>query len=144
VGTTTSNIQIFDIKTSTIAATFSSSSEGRINSLSFSENGTLLASASMNSTAVSIWDLRKTGDAARVKTIDVGSSTSSVAWDWSAQFLAIVGGGALVVMQYVKSSKKWVEVVKKARKARRVVWDPRGRHLLVDDKEEGLVELGTE
>ena len=109
-------------------------------SLSFSENGTWLASASEGSTSVSIWDLRKSPDQAKIKVIEYGAAVSEVAWDYTAQYLAIVGGGAVAVEGYQKSSKKWKELLKKALKSRKAVWDPQGKHLLVDG-DSGIVEL---
>jgi pre-mRNA-processing factor 19 len=132
-------ILIFDIKTGELAATYSS--DGPIQALSFSENGTWLASASKSSTEVMIWDLRKSGDAAKVKTIEFGAQVRDIAWDYTAQFLAIVGSGSLVVQQYAKSGKKWSEVLRKAVDGRRVVWDPSGQHLLVDG-EGGVLQFG--
>jgi pre-mRNA-processing factor 19 len=109
-------------------------------SLSFSENGTWLASASSGSTSVLVWDLRKE---AIIKTIEFGSAISDIAWDYTAQYLAIAGGGAVAVESYQKSGKKWSELFKKAMKSRKVVWDPLGQHLLVDG-EKGIVELSAE
>lgn len=108
--------------------------------MSFSENGFWLASASAGSTNVTIWDLRKAGDAANAKSIEFGAAVSSIGWDYSAQYLAIAGGGAVAIEHYHKSSKKWSELLKKALKARKVAWDPLGGHLIVDG-EGGLVEL---
>lgn len=140
VGGKDGQIKIFDVKTGQIATAFET--DDTVQSLSFSENGTWLASASQGSTSVFIWDLRKAPGQAKVKVIEYGSAISEVAWDYTAQYLAIVGGGAVAVQGYQKSSKKWSELLKKAMKSRKVVWDPQGKHLLVDS-ESGIVELSA-
>src|ERR1700761_9492960 len=98
---------MFDVTSGEIAATFSTS--GPVVSLSFSENGFRLASASSASASVTLWDLRKTGDAANVKTLEVGAPVSSLTWDYSAQYLAAVGGETITVLKYQKTGKKWSE-----------------------------------
>jgi pre-mRNA-processing factor 19 len=132
---------MIDVTSNTIAATFATA-DGPPCSLSFSENGTWLASASAGSGSVAVWDLRK---AACIKTLEFGggAGVKDVAWDWSAQFLAVVAGGALNVVGYNKSGKKWSELAKRAVVARRVAWDPRG-HGLVVDGEGGVVEFSVE
>ena len=112
-----------------------------VQALSFSENGYWLASASVGSTNVTIWDLRKAGDAAKAKSIEFGAAVSSIAWDYTAQYLAIVGGGAVAVEQFNKSSKKWTELLKKAMNARKVAWDPAGQYLIGGRRERSF---GTE
>jgi pre-mRNA-processing factor 19 len=107
-------------------------------SLSFSENGFFLASASAGSTTITNWDLRKE---AAANTIDFGAQVTGVAWDYSAQFLAAVGGGAVAVFGYQKKAKSFGELLKKGvEDARRVAWDPKGQYLLVDGPE-GVLEL---
>lgn len=129
-------IRIFQIKESDIAATFET--DGPVVSLSFSENGYFLASASSGSTNITNWDLRKEDVA---NTVEFGQQVSSVAWDHSAQFLAAVGGGAVAVFGYQKKAKTFTELLKKGvEDARRVAWDPKGQHLLVDGPE-GVLEL---
>jgi pre-mRNA-processing factor 19 len=126
---------VFDIKTGQLATAFET--DGAVQSLSFSENGTWLASASKGSTNVQIWDLRKQ---ASIKTLDFGAAVSQIQWDYSAQFLAIVGGGAISIQSYQKSNKSWTELLKRAIKSRKVAWDPLGQHLLVDS-DKGIVEF---
>jgi pre-mRNA-processing factor 19 len=133
-------IKMLDVTTGAIAATFATA-DGAPCSLSFSENGTWLASASAGSGSVAVWDLRK---AAVIKTLEFGGAgVRAVAWDWSAQYLAVVAGGALNVVMYSKSGKKWSELLKRAVVARRVAWDPSGRGLAVDG-EDGVVEFVVE
>jgi pre-mRNA-processing factor 19 len=123
-------ILVFDIKTGSIAATFKT--EASVQALSFSENGYWLASASKSSSSVTIWDLRKSGEEAKFKVIEFGGQVSDLAWDYTAQFLAIVGSGSLVVQHYQKSGKKWGEILRKAVDGKKVAWDPNGQYLLVD------------
>jgi pre-mRNA-processing factor 19 len=135
-------IKIFSVENGELGSSFET--DGPVLSLSFSENGTWLASASQGSTGVLIWDLRKAEKPkeAIIKTIEFGSAISDVAWDYTAQYLAIAGGGAVAIESYQKSGRKWSELFKKAMKSRRAVWDPLGQHLLVDS-EKGILELSA-
>jgi pre-mRNA-processing factor 19 len=129
-------IRIFNISTSEIGASLQT--DGPVLSLSFSENGYFLASASAGSKTVQNWDLRKEAVA---NTIEFGQQVISVAWDHSAQFLAAVGSGAVAIFGYQKKAKTFEELLKKGvENARRVAWDPNGKHLLVDGPE-GVLTL---
>jgi pre-mRNA-processing factor 19 len=107
--------------------------------MSFAENGTWLASASSNSSSVSVWDLRKLEV---IKSIDVGSTVNSVAWDYTAQFLAIAAAGCVAVAQYSKKSKKWTEPLRKAIPATVAVWGASAASLDVLNSDGMLVSLG--
>lgn len=76
---------------------------GIIQSLSFSENGTLLASGSKDGT-VRIWNLRKQTN---IHTIDIGSPIQSVQFDYSGSYLA-VGSSDVRIYQ----NKTWEELLK--------------------------------
>lgn len=82
-----------------------------IQALSFSENGTWLASAQANNATVTIWDLRKLS---ALHTFDAGTPVSGISWDYTGQFLAACGPGGVVVQQYEKKSKAWKELLRKA------------------------------
>jgi pre-mRNA-processing factor 19 len=86
-GTVDSTLKIWDVKSGTIATTFSDFS-GKVASLSFSENGYYLATAS-ECNLVKIWDLRKL---ANIHTIEVPDMVSKVRFDASAQFLGVSHG----------------------------------------------------
>jgi pre-mRNA-processing factor 19 len=139
VGGRDGQIKIFDIKTGQMATIIET--EGPIQSLGFSENGTWLASASQGSTSVTIWHLAKTPPA-KLREIEFGAAVSDIAWDYTGQYLAIVGGGSIAVHSYQKSGKKWSELIQKAMQCRKVAWDPQGQHLLVDS-EKGIAELSA-
>ncbi|KAI4144901.1 MAG: hypothetical protein L6R39_003990 [Caloplaca ligustica] len=132
-------IKVYDVKTGTNAANFDST--GPIAAVSFSENGTWLATAAKGSTGVSIWDLRK---AAVVHTIDIASPISAVRWDYTAQFLAVAGPSGLVVQQYSKSTKEWSEPLKHAVPAVAVEWGFNARSLLCLDTDGSITTLKTE
>ena len=74
-----------------------------------------------------MWDLRKTN---LLKTLDVGTPVSGISWDYTGQFLAACGSGAVVVNQYVKSSKSWEEPLRKAINAVDVKWGANGKSLI--------------
>ncbi|KAL8963696.1 MAG: hypothetical protein Q9193_000064 [Seirophora villosa] len=129
-------IKVYDVKSATNAANFDST--GPIAGMSFSENGTWLATAANGSTVVSIWDLRK---AAVIHRIDISSPISAVQWEYSGQFLAIAGPGGLVVQQYSKTSKVWSEPLMSAVPAVAVQWGSSASALLCLDTEGSFTVL---
>lgn len=126
-GTPTGEIKLFDVKTLENIHTFSSSVPAPVTGLSFSENGTWLATISKDQPTVTIWDLRKT---AELKTLDLGVPLSSVAWDYTGQFLAACGPSGVAVQHYAKSSKAWTEPFKKAASALGLGWGAAGQELI--------------
>ena len=138
VGGTDGQIRVFDIKSSTNAATFDES--GLVAGLSFSENGIWLAAAAEGSSSVSIWDLRKLG---QVKVIDFGGPAKTVQWDYTGQFLAIGGPSGVAIQQYSKASKEWSEIIRTALPAVSVSWGNEAKRLIVLDTEAGISILGS-
>jgi pre-mRNA-processing factor 19 len=138
-GGTDGQIKIFDVKSGSHAATFTSPNNSTaVSSLYFSENGTWLASTSASSANISIWDLRK---AAEIRTLETGlGNVECLEWDYTGQFLAVGGEGGVSVQQYSKSSKEWSEPLKMALPATGVAWvnDAKG---LVTVNAEGVVTL---
>lgn len=107
-GTPSSTIQIFDIRSGTIAVTLtpSESIPFTVNTLSFSENGYhLLAPDSLSS--VGIWDLRKSTLAHSIKLGD-GFKTHKVLYDYSARMLSVAGSDGVRVFAH----KSWEELVR--------------------------------
>lgn len=108
LGTPASTIQIYDIRSGTIAATLApeDSTPFSVHSLSFSENGYhLLAPSSLSSVAV--WDLRKQKIAHSIPLGD-DFKINRVTYDVSAQFLGIAGslGGRIF------AHKTWEELLR--------------------------------
>ncbi|POY73405.1 hypothetical protein BMF94_3743 [Rhodotorula taiwanensis] len=96
VGSSDAKIRVFEIASGKCAAEFDGhAGAGPVTSLSFSENGYTLASSAQGSQQVKIWDLRKLSNSANID-LDEGVSVSVVAFDPSAQFLAVVGSDARV------------------------------------------------
>lgn len=128
-GAADGSIKLFDTKSGQLAHTFPppAASATPVQDICFSENGTWLASANQNQSSVYVWDLRKTS---LLKTLDVGSPVSGVAWDYTGQFLAASGAGGMVVNQYVKASKKWEEPLRKAINAVDIKWGASGKSLV--------------
>lgn len=98
-----------------------------LQTVSFSENGTWLASAVQGQTSVSVWDLRKM---AEIKTIDLGTAVTGVSWDYTGQYLAACGQGFVAVEHYSKSSKSWSELVRRALNAVDVKWGPKAQSIV--------------
>ncbi|CAA7258729.1 unnamed protein product [Cyclocybe aegerita] len=108
LGTPTSSIQIFDIRTGAIAASLAppESSPFTINTLSFSENGYhLIAPDSLCSVAV--WDLRKQKTAHSIALGD-DFKINKVLFDVSAQFLGVAGSQGARIFAH----KTWEELLR--------------------------------
>lgn len=126
-GTTTGEIKLFDVKTLENVANFTSSNTAPVLALSFSENGTWLATTARGQTNVTIWDLRKMTE---IKAIDIGSPVTNLSWDYTGQFLAVCGPGSVTVQQYAKASKQWSEPLRKATNAVNVKWGANAQSLV--------------
>lgn len=106
-GTHNSTIQIYDIRSGTLAATLTpdASTPFTVNTLAFSENGYhLLAPDSASS--VAIWDLRKQTAA---HSIALGEfKVNKVEYDYGAQYFAVAGTGGTRLFAH----KTWEELVR--------------------------------
>lgn len=137
-GTTTGKIKLYLTKTLTQAAEFNLGAP--IQALTFSENGFWLAATAKGQTTVTIFDLRKEGDAATAKVLDAGGAVQGLSWDFSGQFLAAVGGSGVVVFGYVKGSKAWSEPFRSSVGGVGVRWGEGGQRL-VSLNGEGVVTV---
>ena len=108
--------------------TFPAPTPAPVQTLSFSENGTWLASAHQGQTTITILDLRKTNV---LKTIDIGTPVEGLSWDYTGQFLAGCGPGGIVISQYMKSSKSWTEPLRKALDAKDSKWGAKAKSMVV-------------
>lgn len=127
-GTASGDIKLYMTKTMEQAAVFSLGAP--IQALDFSENGFWLAASAKGQSSVTIFDLRKEGDAATAKVLETGGAVQSVSWDYTGQFLATAGPTGLTVQQYTKSSKKWSEPLRTSNAAVAVRWGVSGKKLL--------------
>jgi pre-mRNA-processing factor 19 len=127
-GSLSGDIKLFMTKTLEPAATFSLGAP--VQAVVFSENGFWLAATAKGQTTVTIFDLRKEGDAAQAKVLEIGGSVQSLSWDYTGQFLATAGAAGVTVQQYTKSSKKWTEPFKNASPAVRIQWGPEASRLI--------------
>ncbi|KAI0435526.1 WD40-repeat-containing domain protein [Xylaria telfairii] len=140
-GTDGGEIKLFMTSTGEEAAAFSL--DGPVQAIVFSENGFWFAAAAKGQTTVTIFDLRKQGDAAQAKVLDIGSMVRHLAWDYSQQFLATAGPAGVTVQQYNKSSKSWSEQLRTAvSDAVGVVWGPNAGRLLVVNSNGVVSTLG--
>jgi pre-mRNA-processing factor 19 len=89
LGTSSGAILIIDIRSGQESATFQAESSTSVTSLSFSENGYYLASATLSQ--VEVWDLRKLSKAGTIAVEGDGKTKVAIRFDPSAQFLAVVG-----------------------------------------------------
>lgn len=140
-GTDVGEIKLFMTSTGEEAAAFSL--DGPVQAIVFSENGFWFAATAKGQTTVTIFDLRKQGDAAQAKVLDIGSTVQHLAWDYSQQFLATAGQAGVTVQQYNKGSKSWSEQLRTAvSNAVGVVWGPNASRLLVVNSEGVVSVLG--
>ena len=137
-GTSQGDIKLFRTDTLEEAATFQLGAP--IQAVTFSENGFWLAATAKGQSSVTIFDLRKEGDAAAVKTLEVGGSVLSLSWDYTGQFLATAGPSGVTVQAYAKSSKKWSEPFRSAVPGVAVKWGELGQNL-VTVNQEGVVNV---
>ncbi|KAG1885581.1 nuclear matrix protein NMP200 [Suillus subluteus] len=108
LGTSSSKIQICDVRSGNIAASITppDASPFTINSISFSENGYhLLAPDSPSS--VAIWDLRKMKTAHTIS-LGEGFKVNKVLYDYSAQYLGVAGSEGI----HMFAHKSWDELVR--------------------------------
>lgn len=138
-GSTSGAIQLFMTKTLENVATYPLGAP--IQSLAFSENGFWLAATAKSQTTVTIFDLRKEGgDAAVAKVLETGGPVTSIAWDYTGQFLATAGTSGITIQQYVKSSRKWSEPFRNSVAAVKVRWGAEGKQL-ISVNGEGVVSV---
>ncbi|KAI0481255.1 Prp19-domain-containing protein [Xylariaceae sp. FL0804] len=140
-GTSTGEIKLFMTKTGEEAATFVLGAP--VQAIAFSENGFWFAATAKGQTTVTIFDLRKEGDAAQVKVLEVGGAVQRLAWDYSQQFLATAGPAGVTVQQYSKGSKKWSEPLKAAVSAVDVKWAANASQLVAVNGEGVVSVLGA-
>ncbi|KAG7152056.1 Pre-mRNA-processing factor 19 like protein [Verticillium longisporum] len=137
-GTATGELKLFMTATLDVAASFSLGAP--IQALAFSENGFWVAATAKGQSSVTIFDLRKEGEAAKAKVLETGGSVQSLAWDYSGQFLATAGASGITVQQYTKSSKSWSEPFRSSVTAVAVRWGDKARQL-VSVNGEGVVSV---
>lgn len=139
-GTQDGSIDVFSTKTGESMAVFNLGAP--VSALVFSENGYWFAAASNTTANIVIFDLRKEGDAARAKELPTTGPVRSLAWDYSAQFLAVAGAGGVAVHHYVKSSKSWTVLLETGERATAVQWGDKARSLAALGEEGQLIVFG--
>ena len=134
------DIKLFMASTGEEAISFSLGAP--VQAIEFSENGYWFAAAAKGQTTVSIFDIRKAGDAALVKVLDIGSVVQGLAWDYSQQFLATAGADGVTIQHYAKSAKSWSEIARAAVSggAFSVKWAENASKLLTVNRE-GVVSV---
>lgn len=131
---------MFHVKSGEHAASFDLGDA--VQDLAFSENGIWFAAVAKGSSSVVIFDIRKEGEAAKIKTLEIGGQVDSIRWDYTGQFLAASGPGGLTVSQYTKSSKSWSDVISLAVPASAVAWGPAAKKLITVNSEGSVTVLG--
>ncbi|RDA93547.1 hypothetical protein CP533_3996 [Ophiocordyceps camponoti-saundersi (nom. inval.)] len=137
-GTVSGDVKLFMTKTLEQAAVFSLGAP--IEAIAFSENGFWLAATAKGQSTVTIFDLRKEGEAATAKVLETGGPVQSLAWDLTGQFLATGGTGGVTVQHHAKSSKKWSEPFRNSVSAVAVRWGPSAKKLVAVG-EDGVVAV---
>ena len=140
-GSTDAMVKMYHVKTGEFAAEFDCG--GPLQSISFSENGIWFSTATKGSTTVTTYDLRKQGEAAEVKSIDIGGTVDCISWDYTGQFLATAGPSGVTVQQYTKSSKQWSEPKRSAVPATVVAWGANAQSLVSVNNDGVVTVLGS-
>lgn len=130
VGGADGQIHVYDVKSGAVAASFPM--QAPVTNLEFSENGYFMAAVTENSTDISIWDLRKSK---LHKVLETGTRISTLAWDYTGQFLLSGGPNGITVQQYTKSTKEWSESLRSAVPAVGVAWGPLAQSVLTINAE---------
>jgi pre-mRNA-processing factor 19 len=124
-----------------VAATFSLGAP--VQALVFSENGFWFAAAAQGQSTVTVFDLRKEGDAAVAKTLETGGAVAALAWDYTGQYLASAGPSGVTVQQYAKGAKRWAELFRVGTPAVGVAWGEGAQKLLGVGKDGEVVVFGA-
>lgn len=114
-----------------------------VHTIVFSENGFWFGAAGKGANSVVIFDIRKSGDAAKVKTFEVDGAVESLAWDYSQQFLAIGATTSVTVQHYAKSSKSWSEILRLDVPAKGLDWSINATSLVAADQGGKVAILST-
>ncbi len=134
-------VTIYNTHSLEFAASFNLPTSGPINSLTFSENGIWFAAASGNS--IIIFDLRKTGDEAVLKTFESSAEVKDVAFDYSGQYLASVGSAGVDIRAYKKKEKKWDESLSVAVPGDGIAWGSEAGEVVVVNGQGVVSTIGT-
>jgi len=111
-----------------------------VQAIAFSENGYWVAASAKGQTTVTVFDLRKEGDAATAKVLEAGGSVVSLAWDYTGQYLATAGPSGVTVQYYAKGPKAWSQLLSSATPGVCVRWGPEAKRLVSVDSD-GVVSI---
>ncbi|KAK5655234.1 hypothetical protein OQA88_5801 [Cercophora sp. LCS_1] len=139
-GTQNGDIKVFHASSGEEAAVFPLGPP--VQALVFSENGIWFAATGKGQTTVTIFDIRKQGDAAQIKELQTGDA-QSLAWDYTGQFLATGGSTGITVQQYLKSSKSWSEPLRSSISSVAVQWGEDAKALVAVSKDGVVSVLGS-
>ncbi|CAI4218979.1 unnamed protein product [Parascedosporium putredinis] len=114
-----------------------------LQALVFSENGFWFAATAKGQTTVTVFDLRKEGDAAKAKVLEVGGAVQSLAWDYTGQFLATAGPSGVTVQQYAKGSKAWSEPLRSSVASSGIRWGAEGKKLVAVNTDGAVTVLAA-
>ncbi|KAH8653725.1 WD40-repeat-containing domain protein [Xylariales sp. PMI_506] len=143
-GTASGDIKFFMTSTCEQATSFSLGAP--VQSIVFSENGFWFAATAKGQTTVTIFDVRKEGDAVVAKVLDIGNAVHALAWDYSQQYLATAGPAGITVQRYAKGNKSWSEIMRKDFAAVQVQWGSDAKQLIAvsEDGKVGVLTAAQE
>lgn len=140
LGTKDGSVRVWDVRNaSALAATLPSQSAHAVTTLSFSENGYYLATASSSAAAVNVFDLRKLA-ILKAWELPAENTINEVRFDTSAQFLSVTGTDFRVYQ-----NKTWDELLKYDDNADVLTaarFGPLGSKVVLSGKERMLRVLG--
>lgn len=136
-GTQNGDIKVFHATSGEEAAVFALGPP--VQALVFSENGIWFAATGKGQSTVTIFDIRKQGDAAQIRELQTGDA-QTLAWDYTGQFLATGGSTGVTVQQYLKSSKSWSEPFRSSIASVALRWGEDAKTLVTVNKD-GVVSV---
>ncbi|KAK1260514.1 U-box domain-containing protein 72 [Acorus gramineus] len=142
-GTSQAQVRIWDVKTQANVANFDGH-VGPVTSMSFSENGYFLATAAHD--GVKLWDLRKLRNFRTFTPYDSNTSTNSVEFDFSGNYLAVAGSD-IRIYQTANVKSEWNSIItfpdlSGTGKVTDVKFGPDAKYLAVASMERNLRILG--
>jgi len=142
VGTRDGKIRVYGLVEGKELAWYEYGPEQPISTITFSENGYWFLAGSNATPRVAIYDLRKK-DSPMVGELVVNGDVRCLELDRSGLFLAIATSTNVMVYHYLKSEKRWQEVLEYKEQAQALHWGDKAKSLVILDDQGGLSMAGS-
>lgn len=146
VGCSDSTVLMFQVANGTVAHEFAGHTEtggGAINSLSFSENGYILASSTdQPGSTINVWDLRKAKMMTSIPAASAEAKTHRIAFDPSALYLS-AAGASLRVWAYKSWDSPLLNFEDNTADLTGLSWAKNGSEIIVGGMDRSIRVLGA-